>query len=171
MTIARKPSARSSGPKSGPPRMNSWLYQMSTQHWPEENYRTDVWEGEPVTFSVGRVNGAARDERPAHGDRIFCWYAETVSRAPGLCGWGVVLSLRERREVMLVWRPVFPSDLLKLRPLIDREVTSLVEVIRHGMPRGTLWLMPHSAAEALTAKVLSQVRSNVPAGASSQTTT
>lgn len=131
--------------------MKSWLYQMTTKNWSEENYRAEVWEGTEIPFSIGRVTGDRATPRPTVGDRIFCWYTKWANKAPGLCGWGVVTALTARREEALVWRPVFPSDLLKMSPLIDEELNQQIDTIRPN-PRGTLYLINPKSPNVLPAE-------------------
>ena len=133
--------------------MKSWLYQMSGRVWPEENYRTEIWEGTPVFWPVQRVTGAGR---PAPGDRLFCWYAETVSKSPGMCGWGVVLTYQESIH-RISWRPVYPSDVLKMLPAFDDDLAGLIRSVRR-FPRGTLWPVPDAEARSLADRVLAVVR-------------
>lgn len=134
--------------------VKSWLYQMSGDVWAEEKYRAEIWEGTSVFWPVQRIAGV---DRPTGGDRIFCWYAKTVSASPGVCGWGVVLSYEEAIG-RIAWRPVFPSDVLKMRPLFDRDVAKVIEQIRGKMPRGTMWPVVSSAADTLTERILVRAR-------------
>src|SRR2546428_121452 len=69
------------------------------------------------------------------------WQA-TLSNAesPGLCGWGVVTAYNEEDITgKLAWRPVPPSDQLKMRPLLNEQLEARIDKIRGPMPRGTLW--------------------------------
>lgn len=126
---------------------------MSGDIWPEENYRAEIWEGTPVFWPVQKI---AQSGRPTAGDRIFCWYAKTVSKSPGICGWGVVLSYEDALH-RIGWRPVFPSDVLKMFPVFDKEVSALVKSIR-GFPRGTLWPVTDEDARSLTNTILARAR-------------
>jgi hypothetical protein len=126
-----------------------WLYRMSADSWKEAKYRLRVWEGIPVVWPANQIRGG---QRPTAGDRMFCWYAFTGSTAPGLCGWGLVLSFDdESNEVE--WRPVFPSDLMKMHPLYDKSLAARVDTIRGKMPRGTLWRIERADADWLAKQV------------------
>lgn len=126
-----------------------WLYQLSANAWSEGWYRESVWEGGVVRWPIGRVAG---DELPVPGDRVYLWYARTVSRTPGLYGWGVVLGLLED-DAVLSWRPTYPSDLLKMDPVFDDGLDELISSLRGRFPQGTMWPIPSGSATDLGRRI------------------
>jgi hypothetical protein len=131
-----------------------WLYQMSANIWKETQYRLQVWEAIPVYWPAKQIKG---EQRPAPGDRILCWYAKAGATSPGLCGWGVVLSFDDESNE-IAWRPVFPSDLMKMHPLFDTSIAARVDSIRGKVPRGTLWRIERVDADWLMERVSSVSR-------------
>ena len=109
--------------------MATWLYQMSGKAWAPERYREEIWEGDETSWPQGAVRGG----QPESGDSITLWYARSVSDDPGLYGWGVILGAREG---VIRWRPVAPSDYLKMDPLFDQKLSGLVDEIRGVSDRG-----------------------------------
>jgi hypothetical protein len=67
---------------------------------------------------------------------MVLWYAESVTNEPGIYGWGVILGVSQDN---ILWRPVAPSDYLKMDPLFDEAIARVVNTIRGRMTRGTLW--------------------------------
>ena len=122
---------------------------MSADMWEETHYRLQVWEGNPVFWPTGQIKGRLR---PSAGDRMFCWYAKTHSTSPGLCGWGVVLSY-DSNGAQIVWRPVFPSDFMKMHPLYDVTIAAKIDAIRGRVAQGTLWRIERSDADWLAERV------------------
>jgi hypothetical protein len=128
--------------------MAMWLYQMSSDYWAPERYREEVWEGDESSFTRGTVRTG---DTPESGDSILLWYAKTKAKGePGIYGWGVLLGVRED---IIRWRPVFPSDYLKLDPLFDRELSDLIVSIRGPMPQGTMWSLSKSEVETLRRRI------------------
>lgn len=129
-----------------------WLFQLSHDVYTQEAYRQEIWEGGLTgLWAQNKVRG---DERPAAGDRIVCWCAKTVSPDPGLVGWGVIM---QADELDLRWRPLFPTDLLKMAPLFDADLVACVDRIRRGIPQGTMWLATPGDAAHVTARVAASV--------------
>jgi len=119
--------------------MALWLYQLSGNHWPIERYRLDIWEGTNWHFSGG---DSPRGGKPEPGDQVVFCYAPTVSEEPGFCGCAVVLRWEEAPDKYLYFRPTAPNDQLKMFPWWPgQRGTELLEQIRGGYPRGTLWLI------------------------------
>jgi hypothetical protein len=133
--------------------MRAWLYQMSASEWPPERYREEVWEGQPTRWPAGRIAG---DDDPAEGDMFFAWYAKARCDDPGLYGWGVVV--RGMNEFgQLHWMPVFPSDYLKMHPLFDEELESIVAGIRGPVAQGTMWAITKPQVRELRARIREHV--------------
>ncbi len=110
--------------------MANWLYQMNAGIWRPENYRTEIWENNNTTWTIGKISPAG--SQPKIGDTIVLFY--TV-RDRGIYGWAVILRYEEKE---IYFRPATPSDYLKMNPLWDDDVKNIVDEIR-PMPRGNMW--------------------------------
>jgi hypothetical protein len=127
------------------------LYQMSHKDWPPERYREEVWERELVSWPAGRVIGKSE---PEPGDSMILWYAKTGNPDPGLYGWGVIVgtsAIQNRKRVR--WRPVSPSDYLKMNPILDDEIAGIIDQIRKGMPRATMWPIPPEQIRSIRSRI------------------
>jgi len=94
--------------------MAMWLYQLTQAEWTPNEYRLDVWEGERTRWQVGRIVGG---EEPRPGDTAVFFFAKTDCPSPGFCGWAVILQWVQQGDQRRVdFRPVAPSDQLKMRP-------------------------------------------------------
>lgn len=124
--------------------MAAWLYQMAEdEQWTPEDYRIEVWEGEPVTWPHRKI--VSREAlKPTSGDPIILFFAKSGTQAPGICGWGVILRLYAKKEEIR-FRAVFPTDLLKMNPIWDNEVEDLINEVRRPHPRATMWAMTADA--------------------------
>src|SRR3989442_6666025 len=82
---------------------------------------------------------------------LVTFYAETGGTDPGFYGWAVIQEWIEEptKEApsQLRFRPVAPSDVLKMRPWWDKEADSLADAIRGEMKQRTLWLVPDEQAK------------------------
>jgi len=112
---------------------------MNQQAWPPERYRLDIWENERWSWGVGRVSGAGHIPKP--GDTMVFFYAPSGGAEPGFYGWAVVLEWVDQ-ERAFSFRPVSPSDRLKMCPWWDEEAAELANKIRGKVKQGTLWLVP-----------------------------
>ena len=129
--------------------MAMWLYQLTQAEWSVSNYRVDIWEGERWRWDVKKVVGT--DKKPVAGDMICFYYAKAECPAPGFYAWAVILQWVEDGDVRRVYfRPVAPSDQLKMRPWWDDEARRIADAIRGPVPRGTLWAVSddHAATVA-----------------------
>ena len=129
-----------------------WLYQMSQAEWPEAQFRLEIWEGGSVYWPTRRVVGKSR---PQPGDRMVCWYAQTGAALPGLVGWGLVLAYMPDREE-ICWRPVVPSDELKMAPLFDNDLAIWVDKVRGRFKQSTMWQMSEDAADFISERIVSR---------------
>jgi len=112
---------------------------MNQEYWPPSQYRLDIWEGERWNWGYNRKFG---DCDPEPGDRIVFFYAPTGGDDPGIYGWAIILRhVEEEGENRIYYRPVAPSDQLKMNPWWDDEASQLVDEIRGKVKRGTLWLV------------------------------
>jgi hypothetical protein len=127
-----------------------WLYQLTQAEWPVNSYRLDIWEGERWSWEVKKVSGT--QDVPVPGDTICFYYAKSGCPAPGFYAWAVVLQCVEERDIRRIYfRPVAPSDQLKMRPWWDDEARRVAGAIRGPVPRGTLWPVSDELAAAVGA--------------------
>lgn len=120
--------------------MNPWLYQMAEdEDWTPEDFRLTVWEGETITWEHKKVM-STNGLKPAPGDPIIFFFAKSRTKAPGICGWAVIVKVYPKKEE-LSFRAVPPTDLLKMNPAWDNEVEDLINQVRGAHPRGTTWAM------------------------------
>lgn len=123
-----------------------WLYQMDQQEWPPNSYRLDIWENERWRWPVGRK---ASTDSLKRGDRIVFFYAPSGGIEPGFYGWAVVLDWHEDERGMY-FRPVAPSDHLKMDPWWDDVAKGIADAVRGKVKQGTLWEVPDDLAEAIS---------------------
>src|SRR5262249_50371889 len=119
--------------------MSTWLYQISPQIWDPGRYRLEIWEGERWAWSVGARAGSGTDPQP--GDTVVFFCSPTGGNDPGFYGWAVVLDWHQPNDTPLYFRPVAPSDHLKMDPWWDHEAKALADEIRGKVKRRTLWLI------------------------------
>ena len=112
--------------------MAMWLYQLSQNDWPPNNYRLEVWEGERWAWPVRRMTGG--DDPPREGDRVVFFYAPSRGSEAGFYGWAIVLDWREE-ERSLYFRAVAPSDQLKMHPWWEAP-SNLKRNLEAGLCRG-----------------------------------
>jgi hypothetical protein len=126
--------------------MTMWLYQMDQKQWPPSSYRLDIWENERWSWPVGR-KASGGNLKP--GDRIVFFYARSGGIEPGFYGWAVVLDWHEDERGMY-FRPVAPSDHLKMHPWWDDAANRVTDEIRGKVKQGTLWQVPDDLARAIS---------------------
>jgi hypothetical protein len=127
--------------------MAMWLYQLSEKDWSANNYRLDVWEGERWEWRIGRMIGS--ESPPAPGDTVVFFYAPSGSSEPGFYGWAVILLWTIEDSPRFYFRPVAPSDQLKMYPWGDEEAIAIADKVRGTVKRGTLWPVPENLAVAI----------------------
>jgi len=133
--------------------MACWLYQMSADLYSQGRYRTEVWEGNPVTnWSIGESKRKPKEVLP--GDIVVLFFARTGAVDPGIYGWGVITLFDKE---VIDFRPASPSDYLKMNPLWDDEISAIVDRIRGGMPQGTMWPVDDGTLEQLRQKIAAHV--------------
>lgn len=141
--------------------MAMWFYQLSEKSWSVNNYRLDVWEGERWTWPVGRM--ARAEDAPAPGDTVVFFYAVSGSSEPGFYGWAVILLWDdENGQRKFYFRPVAPSDHLKMRPWGDEAARQIADKIRGNVKQGTMW----PASNELAAEIGAGINAWVGAGRS-----
>jgi hypothetical protein len=73
---------------------------------------------------------------------------------PGFYGWAVITEWYERDQFTgMYFRPVAPSDYLKMNPWWDAEARKLADDIRGRVKQGTLWFVTSEYASRLRAGV------------------
>ncbi len=131
--------------------MSTWLYQLNQKFWGPELYRLEIWEGEPWSWTVGQISGEG--QKPEAGDTLVTFYAKSDGPDPGFYGWAVIQEWKKEptKEApsQLRFRPVTPSDALKMRPWWDKEADALADAIRGEMKQRTLWLVPDEQAKQI----------------------
>lgn len=127
--------------------MSMWFYQLSQKRWSPERYRLEIWEHEKTRWSVGD-KPPPRDV-PEPGDTVVFFYAPTGGNEPGFYGWAVVLKWYPKSASPLYFRPVAPSDCLKMRPWWNETGAALADEIRGTVKQGTLWRVSQPLSEKL----------------------
>lgn len=135
--------------------MAMWLYQLSENSWSLNNYRLDIWEGERWEWEVGRITGA--DTEPKPGDTVAFFYAKAGCKEPGFYGWAVILLWTTEEKQRFYFRPVPPSDQLKMRPWWNDQAKEIADQVRGKVARGTLWPVSEDLAKVIGAGISSWV--------------
>lgn len=135
--------------------MATWLYQINQQLWPPEWYRIRIWEGERWYWPVGQIRGSKGTGDPEPGDTVVFFYARTGGRDYGFYGWAVLLEWRNwDGEKGMYFRPVAPSDWLKMDPWRDEDALRLADEIRGPVKQGTLWSVPDELVDQLRSGIV-----------------
>src|SRR4051794_20941333 len=108
--------------------MSAWLYQISPKFWTPERYRFEIWERQDWAWPVGQK--VTRGKLPGVGDTVIFFYAPTGGDDPGVYGWAVVLEWLADSSRQLRFRPVAPSDYLKMHPWWETSTSAIVNKIR-----------------------------------------
>jgi hypothetical protein len=126
--------------------MSLWLYQINQTAWSPNRYRLEIWEGERWASPVGQAAWGGTTPQP--GDIVVFFYAPAGGTDPGFYGWAVILEwLADSKE--LYFRPVAPSDQLKMRPWWSDAARTLADNIRGKMQQRTLWHVSEDLATEL----------------------
>jgi hypothetical protein len=138
--------------------MTTWLYQLSQDtalKHPPSQYRLDVWENVTWNWPVGDVRDGA-DPPPKPGEIVVFYYSGPGPDG-GFYGWAVVLRWQEedRGGRRLSFRPVAPSDSLKMCPWNDYAAGSIADRIRGDNKRLTLYRVPGEFEYELRRGILS----------------
>ena len=126
--------------------MSTWMYQINQKWWPPERYRLEIWEDERWAWRVGRVVSKGEQLRP--GDTVVFFYAPAGGADAGFYGWAVCLEWLDQ-EKTLFFRPVAPSNQLKMFPWWDENARKIADEIRGSVKRGTMWLVPERIVSIL----------------------
>jgi hypothetical protein len=128
--------------------MTMWLYQMSQTQWPPNSYRLDIWENERWRWPTG--TRVPKGLEP--GDRVAFFYARKGGPEPGFYGWAVVLDLHDDGRGMY-FRPVAPSDHLKMDPWWDERAAAIADEVRGTVKQGTMWRIADETAKEISAGI------------------
>ncbi len=127
--------------------MSTWLYQISPQEWSPDRYRVEIWEGEKSAWPVGAKFTGGKTPQP--GDTVVFFYSPTGGSDPGFYGWAVVLEWYETSSTPLYFRPVAPSDYLKMHPWWDTSASKLANMIHGKVKQRTLWIVEGDLAKKI----------------------
>lgn len=119
--------------------MSAWFYQISPKSWDPQRYRVEIWEDERWSWPVGRISSSK--ERPKPGDVVAFYYAPSGGDDPGFYGWAVVSEWFDENNT-LYFRPVAPSNHLKMHPWWDEQARQIADEVRGKFKQGTLWKVP-----------------------------
>ena len=131
--------------------MAFWLYQMTNDEWSQEQYRTEVWEGNNTTWQFGTISPAGSS--PQLGDTMVLFYARSGGD-PGIYGWAVILRYQDKE---VYFRPAPPSDYLKMNPLWNDTVSDTIDKIRGRRKRGTMWEIDFELMRSLREEIAKYV--------------
>jgi hypothetical protein len=123
--------------------MSTWLYQLNPTIWPPERYRLEIWEGERWSWSVGRKVTGGRS--PKAGDVVVFFSTPSGGTDAGFYGWAVILEWYQEGEEMY-FRPVTPSDQMKMHPWWNKEAQTIANEIRGRVKQGTFWYVDDNHA-------------------------
>lgn len=130
--------------------MSTWLYQLNQTLWPPPKFRTEIWEKERWSWTVGRKISAGKS--PEAGDTVVFFCAPTGGHDPGFYALAVVVSwvVEEDTKIkFLDFRPTAPSDRLKMCPWADKQAMQLADKIRGTVKQGTLFLVDEALVREL----------------------
>ena len=135
--------------------MAKWLHQLTEKSWSLNNYCLDIWEGERWEWEVGRVTRAVTEPKP--GGTVAFFYALAKCIEPGSYGWAVILLWTTEEKQRFYFRPVPPSDQLKMRPWWDDQAKQIADQVSGKVARGTLWPVPDDLTKVIRAGISSWV--------------
>jgi hypothetical protein len=140
--------------------MATWLYQLTQKEWSPERYRFDIWENERWKWHLRHDDGENMrilgDERPEPGDVVIFFFAAQDCDEPGFYGWAVVLNAWNEEARELYFRPVAPSDQLKMHPWGNEDGMKLSNEIRNPS-QGTLRKLSLSDAKRIRSGILAWI--------------
>ena len=95
--------------------MAARLYQMTADNYSPEEFRSEIWEGGLIKWPSGKISSKAGQEI-APVDIVILVYVRSGAQEPGIFGWGIILGFQKDKG-HIVFRPVYPSDFLKIYPI------------------------------------------------------
>jgi hypothetical protein len=124
--------------------MAMWMYQLSQLIWPTDRFRLEIWEGERWRWNILKVQRMDPQRKgPRRGDILVFYYAPYGGEEGGFYGWGVITDVYETEKGnFLYFRPVTPTNFMKMCPWNDDKSREIVDKIRGGFRQGTLWHVP-----------------------------
>ena len=101
---------------------------MTVDNYPVKRYRTEVWEGSNTqNWTLGAAKSRPKEVTP--GDLIILFYAKAGATEPGIYGWGII-TFFDKDSGEFHFRPTPPSDYLKMNPLPEAQIISIINNIR-----------------------------------------
>ena len=131
--------------------MAVWLYQMTADNYSPEEYRAEIWEGGLIKWPSGKISSKS-GYGISPGDIVVLVYVKSGAQEPGIFGWGIIVGFNEEKG-HIVFRPVYPSDFLKMCPIWDADVSALLDSIRGPVKVGTIWEISNVDAEKIKQKI------------------
>ena len=131
--------------------MSMWLYQIDAKTWSPQRYRLEIWEGERWSWPVRKKT--LHDHEPEPGDIVAFYNTPSGGTDYGFYGWAIILEWYAGD--LLYFRPVAPSDFLKMHPWRDEAAKNLANRIRGKVKQGTFWYVPEELEFALREGVAS----------------
>ena len=126
--------------------MSMWFYQINQKYWSPERYRVEIWEGQSWQWPI--KSRYLKGNTPKAGDTVAFFYAPSGGPDPGFFGWAVILEWLHQTNEM-TFRPVAPSDHLKMHPWWDAAASKIADAIRGKVKQGTFWFVPEDLAREL----------------------
>jgi hypothetical protein len=131
----------------------TWLYQMTVEWYPQNDYRLEVWEGKHTTWNEQGKKRVPSEPHPEPGDSLLLFFAKDSCEKPGFHGWAVVSKWTDGERMTLT--PVAPSDQLKMHPWGDTIAMNLADEVRGSPRRATFWLVDPQIARKIEAGIMS----------------
>ena len=135
--------------------MTLWLYQMNATKWPLERYRAEVWEGS-VTQNWTLGESPRKPKDISAGDLIILFFVKAGTRDSGIYGWAIVTFFDKELE-QIHFRPVPPSDYLKMNPVPEEEVNGIIRKIRGRFAQMAMFKVNDEEFQELRQKIAEHV--------------
>jgi len=133
--------------------MACWLYQINADNWSHKRYNVEVWEGQLVTnWTIGK--SPRKPKEVSLGDMVIIFFVKSGTGDPGIYGWGIITSFYKE---LIDFRPAPPSDYLKMNPLPEGNVITIIDKIRDRMPERTMFEVDKEELEHLREKISQHV--------------
>ncbi len=131
--------------------MACWLYQINARNYSQERYRAEVWEGSVTqNWTLGESPNKPKDI--SLGDLIIFLFVKAGRRDPGIYGWGIVTFFDKELEE-IHFRPVPPSDYLKMNPVPEDKVHGIVGTIQGGFAQKAMFKIEDKEFRALRQEI------------------
>jgi hypothetical protein len=150
--------------------MPAWLYQLTAGDyangpWYPAQYRQEVQENKSLVWPAGERVYSREQGGINVGDIVIFFFCKTQrdgtrNGEPGIYGWGTITDVTYYSshtgkyiadQITFVANP--PSDYLKTHVLWDREIDQVMNEIRGGQWRGTMWDVTASQLQKLREKI------------------